>query len=613
MKTKSKLLFIVTFLLLALTTATIVNISLNFREYSINNAMEKSTMTAKIVEDGLTAHMVNGTMDQRSYFINQISSHDEIKSLWLVRSELVAKQYGKGLHDESIRDEIDAKVLKTGEIQKKVTENAQDIILRVTIPYKATSDGKNNCLSCHDVQRGSTLGAISMEFNITDMRISGFQTILKILGINLLFILIAIILVNYYSSPYLTLFSSMQSSIEKAYLGDFSHKVTTTLKGEIKDLVSHINTLFGKMQKTFGDIKHDLATFIPQGGISSSDPLYEAKVIINELSDIYKFKKTIELDETKEMIYIRIVDIFKSKFDINDFVFYEVNNNTLERKLLPVSTTNSICHDTVDNKANQCRAYRTKTNTISTEFMNLCQTCTPEDKCYICIPFVVNNDATLVISIIAKDEEESDRINAFIPSIKNYLEAAKPVIESKILMNKLKDTSLRDGMTGLYNRRFLEEFIDQFVSQADRSNETYSIMMLDVDFFKMVNDTYGHDIGDRVIVGLCNIIKENIREADLAIRYGGEEFLIMLHNATEEGTQQVARKIHTEFGNKIFEVSSGETLQKTVSIGMSKYTKDSDSIWKCIKYADVALYNAKSTGRNKIVEFTEDMYKNENY
>ena len=196
-----------------------------------------------------------------------------------------------------------------------------------------------------------------------------------------------------------------------------------------------------------------------------------------------------------------------------------------------------------------------------------------------------------------------------ISSIKHYLEAAKPVIESQILMEKLKDTSLRDGMTGLYNRRFLDEFIDKILSQASRSHDTYAVLMLDVDFFKMVNDTYGHDVGDKVIVALSKILKNSIRESDLAIRYGGEEFLIMLHNANDEGMRSVADKIHSEFAKLSFDVGTGEPLKKTISIGIAKFPMDGDTIWKCIKYADTALYEAKNTGRNKIVEFKAAMFK----
>ncbi|OHE00487.1 MAG: hypothetical protein A2W82_04205 [Sulfurimonas sp. RIFCSPLOWO2_12_36_12] len=125
----------------------------------------------------------------------------------------------------------------------------------------------------------------------------------------------------------------------------------------------------------------------------------------------------------------------------------------------------------------------------------------------------------------------------------------------------------------------------------------------------MVNDTYGHDIGDKVIVALSKVLKDSIRESDLAIRYGGEEFVLMLCNATDEGAMSVAKKIHSAFGALSFDVGNSEALRKTISIGIAKFPTDGDTIWKCIKYADTALYVAKDTGRNKIVEFKADMFK----
>ncbi len=615
MQTKSKLLFIVTLMLLALGGATIVNISLNFRDYSIKSAVEKSTTTAAIVKDGLTAHMINGIMDKRQYFLDQISTNnDEVKSLWLVRSENVIKQYGDGLYSETVRDAIDQEVLNTGKMVKKIHETTDRIIMRVSIPYKATvNGGGTNCLTCHDVNRGDTLGAVSMEFDITSMRNTGMLTILKILGINILFIIIVLILINYYVSPYLELFSNMQDGVTKAYSGDFTHEFkTTVLSRDAKDIVSHLNTLFRKMQATFGDIKYNLSTFIPQGGVSTIDPLHEAKTIIDELSDIYKFKKTIELDSSREIVYERIMDVLRYKYEITNFAFYEVDIHIGKRRLINQDYEDSICNNYVNEDALLCRAYRTKADVISSEFINLCQTCKAGENFYTCLPFSINEDNSIVISIVTKTEKEMNKVNTQIPSIKNYLEAAKPVIESRILMSKLRDTSLRDGMTGLYNRRFLEEFIDKIMSQAQREEETYSVMMLDVDFFKKVNDTYGHDVGDKVITEIGKVLKDSIREADLAIRYGGEEFVVMLHNATDEGTLKVANKIHSAFGNLIFDVGNGETMQKTMSIGIAKFPKNGDTIWKCIKFADTALYVAKTTGRNKIVEYTREMTENAN-
>ncbi|MDQ1338489.1 MAG: hypothetical protein QG617_1456, partial [Campylobacterota bacterium] len=597
--------------LLGLTAATIVNISLNFREYSINSAVEKSQMAANIVKDGLTAHMVNGMMDKRQYFLDKIATSNNIKSLWIARGENVIAQYGEGLYNETVRDAIDREVLRTGERVQKITENTKNTTLRVTIPYKASTPIDNtNCMSCHNVKRGDTLGIISMEFDISDMRSSGMMTILKILGINLLFIVVVLVLINYYVTPYMNLFSNLQSGIKKAYSGDFSHQFVSKVGGDAKNVVEQMNSLFRKMQETFGDIKYNLATFIPQGCVSSSDPLHEAKTIISELSDIYKFKKTIELDASKDEVYTRIIDILKLKYQVGHFAFYEINNVTSERKLIYTTEEgDTICFEKTNKNALECRAFRTNSVTISTEFPNLCQACVALDIDYVCIPFTISHDISLTVSMTSGNRDEVEKMKKNISSIKHYLEAAKPVIESQILMEKLRDTSLRDGMTGLYNRRFLEEIIEKIMSHASRHKETYAVMMLDVDFFKMVNDTYGHDIGDKVIIALAKVLKNSIREADLAIRYGGEEFLVLLSNATDEGIMQVATKIHSAFGALSFDVGAAESLKKTLSIGIAKFPTDGDTIWKCIKYADTALYVAKDTGRNKIVEFKPDMFK----
>lgn len=610
MRTKSRLLLIVTFMLLGLTAATIINISLNFREYSINSAVEKSQMAANIVKDGLTAHMVNGIMDKRQYFLDKIATSNNIKSLWIARGEKVISQYGEGLYNETVRDAIDKEVLRTGESVQKITENAKSSTLRVTIPYKASNPIDNtNCISCHNVNRDDTLGIISMEFDISDMRSSGMMTILKILGINLLFIVVVLALINYYVTPYLNLFLNLQNGIRKAYSGDFSHQFASKVGGDARNVVEQMNSLFRKMQETFGDIKYNLATFIPQGCVSSSDPLYEAKTIISELSDIYKFKKTIELDASKDEVYTRIIDILKLKYHVGHFAFYEVNNVTSERKLIYSTEEDNICFEKTNKNALECRAFRTNSVTVSTEFPNLCQACVALNIDYVCIPFTINHDISLTVSMTSENRDEVELMKKNISSIRHYLEAAKPVIESQILMEKLRDTSLRDGMTGLYNRRFLEEIIDKIMSHANRHKETYAVLMLDVDFFKMVNDTYGHDIGDKVIVALAKVLKNSIREADLAIRYGGEEFVVLLSNASNEGVMQVATKIHSAFGALSFDVGTAESLKKTLSIGIAKFPTDGDTIWKCIKYADTALYEAKNSGRNKIVEFKPEMFK----
>jgi diguanylate cyclase (GGDEF)-like protein len=112
-----------------------------------------------------------------------------------------------------------------------------------------------------------------------------------------------------------------------------------------------------------------------------------------------------------------------------------------------------------------------------------------------------------------------------------------------------------------------------------------------------------------VIIEIGKLLQKHIRNSDMAIRYGGEEFIVMLQNATDEGAMMVAKNIHNGFAAIEFNVGAGESMFKTLSIGMAKFPTDGDTIWKCIKHADTALYRAKNTGKNKIVEFKMEMFE----
>lgn len=606
MNANRKILFIVALMLIGLAVATITNVALNFRDYGYNNAIEKSKMTAEIVRDGLTAHMINGIMDKREFFLGNIANIKDVQALWIVRADSVIKQYGEGMQNEKPRDAMDRKVLKEGITVREIREDPKNAVLRVTIPYTATAYGNPNCLACHNAKEGDVLGAISMEFNINEIRQTGAMTIAKIFAINVVFIIIALWVTNHYFRPYMKLFENLQNGIKRARTGDFSFRFTTTLKDAGSEVAEQMNTLFQKMEETFGGIKHNLNTFASRSNISCSDPLSTAGIIIQELSDVYKFKKTIELDSTKDAIYERFVYVLKEKFNFAHFALYEVDKNSKERKLIHITDNKSFCLPVADKDAMECRAYRTASDVYSTDFPNICANCA-DDKEYSCIPFNINDALALILSYSAKDTETIEMMNLALPSIKNYFEAAKAVIESRTLMDKLRDSSLRDGATGLYNRRFLEEFIDKSSEQAARSNMSYTVLMIDIDYFKMINDTYGHDAGDVVIKSLSEILVHAIRKADLPVRYGGEEFLVLLHNTTPEGALSVAEKIRTVFNEKKFQFGN-DTVQKTLSIGIAHFPSQADSIWKVIKYADLALYEGKHTGRNRVIEFEDRMF-----
>jgi diguanylate cyclase (GGDEF)-like protein len=134
--------------------------------------------------------------------------------------------------------------------------------------------------------------------------------------------------------------------------------------------------------------------------------------------------------------------------------------------------------------------------------------------------------------------------------------------------------------------------------------------MLDLDYFKMVNDTYGHEAGDTVLKELAKVLMHSVRSSDVVVRYGGEEFLIILQDTAGEGAEVVSEKIRAAVEALKVQLT-GAMLQKTISIGIAVFPTDCDTFWQTVKYADVALYRAKETGRNRVVRFTQDMWTDE--
>ena len=605
-------------MLLILASATIINVALNFRNYAFDSAKDKAKITAAVIRDGLTAHMLNNIMDKRSDFLKNIATEHSIEDVWVVRTELVNKQFAKPLKYETARDDIDERVLKTGQDIHEIVETSQNAIMRMTIPYVASAYGAPNCLSCHtNAKEGDVLGAVSLTFNIDDVRSIGAVTILKIFAINLLFIIVALYIINRYTKPYIQLFDQLKTAITKAHVGDFETRITDNVPGEAKEIVDNFNSLFDKMNETFGEVKNSLATFVTKVDCNSSDPLHEANLIIHELADVYRFKKTIELDLEKQHIYNRFIHLLENKFEIKHFALYEVSHVKKQRNLVYITKNNTIqnesfCSSLSENNALECRAFRTSSDIYSSDFPQLCEQCENKHINYICIPYQINDQSSLVLSISTYDKNEYTLISEKISTIKNYLEAAKPVIESKILLEILKDSSLKDGLTGLYNRRFLDEFVEKISAQSGRDFISYAVLMVDIDFFKMVNDTHGHDVGDMVIKRLSEVLTNSIRESDLAIRFGGEEFLILLHNPSEEGAIKVAQNIRKTFEAINFHLDT-ETMKKTISIGVSLFPKDADSVWKVIKFADNSLYQAKNQGRNQVIRFKPEDFEGENF
>lgn len=168
------------------------------------------------------------------------------------------------------------------------------------------------------------------------------------------------------------------------------------------------------------------------------------------------------------------------------------------------------------------------------------------------------------------------------------------------LNDKLEKISRVDGLTGLFNRRYWEEQFSQEFKRSKRNDMPASVVMLDIDHFKKVNDTFGHLCGDQVIKALAKVIKKSIRETDVAGRYGGEEFAIILPDTVASNARMVAERIR-RLSEAFILNYEGQEIKFTVSLGIAEFDSSFKDHMAWLDSADQALYKAKEGGRNKVV------------
>ena len=167
--------------------------------------------------------------------------------------------------------------------------------------------------------------------------------------------------------------------------------------------------------------------------------------------------------------------------------------------------------------------------------------------------------------------------------------------------NQLKLLASQDHMTKLYNRRYFSEISTTILELAIRHQKPLSLMMIDIDKFKKINDTYGHHIGDIVIISLANTLKELSRKSDVVCRFGGEEFLILLPETDIVGADSIAEKIRKSVEETLVDIEEEQRLKYTISTGISEVKiKEETNLEETIQRADEALYKAKEGGRNRV-------------
>ncbi len=341
--------------------------------------------------------------------------------------------------------------------------------------------------------------------------------------------------------------------------------------------------------------------------------------LMETIDSMTKFKKIIEEDETLEDVYSRLGAEFRY-FGLEDYTVFEIANsqNKMKAAYPPESLVGELsCNPEVFENCLLCRAKKTGHKISSLQYPGICKYFAGgERKEHICVPLMVGGTAGGVVQFIFNKEDLSDyrlsAIEGWTRAAEQYMKESIPVIEAKRLMNTLRDSALKDSLTGLHNRRFLQEYTESLVAGSLRRGKSIGLIMGDIDYFKQVNDVYGHNAGDAILKETAEVLRRSVRAADLVIRFGGEEFLVVLIDVTQDESFKIAEKIRETMEDVKLKVAEG-FIKKTISLGVSEFPADTESFWQSIKFADVALYEAKRSGRNKSVRFTKEMWKDEQF
>ncbi|GAV22813.1 sensor domain-containing diguanylate cyclase [Carboxydothermus pertinax] len=312
-----------------------------------------------------------------------------------------------------------------------------------------------------------------------------------------------------------------------------------------------------------------------------------------ELQEINQFQGILQQETREENVYYLIVSLLKQKFNINKVVILRLNESE-DRFEEVLATTRIGCRKDVLYKPELCKVKRTGKSLWVKESVDLCPEFTDEDD-YFCYPMIIGGKIRGVIQ--ARIPKET-RVN--FDKVVRYLSLAAPVIYNTRLLAKAQKRALEDQLTGLYNRRFMQGFLDKQLAIAERTGQPLAVIMFDLDHFKEINDNFGHLTGDELLKVLATLIQETVRRQDLAVRYGGDEFLLILPDTDRTGAKELAEKLKRAIAQNIFPGAIGG-IKLTASFGIAVYPEDGRRIEELIQVADDYLYRAKREGRNCIV------------
>jgi diguanylate cyclase (GGDEF)-like protein len=330
-----------------------------------------------------------------------------------------------------------------------------------------------------------------------------------------------------------------------------------------------------------------------------------------ELAALNKFSEVVTQCTAEIEVYDHLLHSLKERFQPRQVIIFilKAAENFLEAAASLTPLPEHVRGWPVIEEPHNCKSVRMgrsfSVDDVTVEPLCPANFVSPTEGSYYCAPLIAGG---IIIGAVrlegAKDYWTPERVSL----LEGYLSGAATALSNLRLLQSMKQQANVDELTGLYNRRFLEEYARKLFAMARRKSQPLGVIMMDLDHFKSFNDDYGHEIGDRILRQFAKTATQAIREANLAARFGGEEFVVLLPDTDAKSCVLVAERIRHAVERMVVPSGSDKPLPPlTVSLGIAVHPDHGQTLEEVLQASDKALYESKRCGRNRSTVYAEQV------
>ncbi len=377
--------------------------------------------------------------------------------------------------------------------------------------------------------------------------------------------------------------------------------ITPAIFQNLNHAFDYMEPIIGKLHKK---IKKDEEIAQLQKSLHNISILYNISQAVNFIDDLKRLLQVI--------IQKALVTLDAEK---GSLMLYDYSINALQVRIVSGLQDKKL-EDAINNGAVQCAKIGIGEGIAGTVFLErkpiitnlgsadprfIVKEILSNTKSLLCVPLIAKGEVIGVINITNKKHDKlfNQKDLEFITSLANQAAIA-------IDNAKLYELATKDGMTKLYIYRHFYTLLENEIRRCQRYKRNMSLIMMDIDNFKRINDTYGHLTGDTILKRLAAVLQETVRKIDIPARYGGEEFVVILPETDKEDACSIAERIRKNVSQIVVKVNETENLSPTVSIGVAQYTTDAQEAKELINCADTALYFSKHNGKNMVSTYHKE-------